>query len=67
LKRVVRSFQARKPEYLNMSGAGDGGQIGDEVVLRDGRSQSRQQYHVGNVLVDRRESVVERFSDNDLF
>jgi hypothetical protein len=67
LDRVITTFEARKPEYLHMACTGDGADIGEEVVLLGGRNQGRQEDNVGNALVDRGESVVERLGDNDIF
>jgi len=66
LDRVVRTFKARKPEDLHMSCTGDGAEIGDEVVLHGARNQGGEEDNVGNAVVDREESIVERISDNDI-
>ena len=49
-----------------MSCAGDGAEIGDEVVLHGARNQGGEEDNVRNAVVDREESVVERISDNDI-
>jgi hypothetical protein len=56
----------RKPEYLNVSGAGDGAEIREQVILDSGGSQSGQEDNVGKTLIDRRECSVERLDDHDV-